>query len=97
MSEIKRPREVVVLDAENPMEEIRGEFFWREDHERLLAAAREASYRDGYERGYLAGVTRRRAGALRVRVVRRRRMIVRALMVLVTSAYLVTLGGSFLR
>jgi hypothetical protein len=94
---MKRPREVVVVDAENPMEEIRGEFFWREDHERLLTAAREASYRDGYERGYMAGVSRRRAGALRVRVVRRRWTIVRALMVLVVSAYLVTLVGSFLR
>ena len=32
----KRPKRVIIVDAENPLEEIQGEFFWREDHEVLL-------------------------------------------------------------
>ncbi len=55
----KRPKRVIIVDAENPLEEIHGEFFWREDHEVLLAAARNEAYRaghgDGYRQGYGVG------------------------------------------
>jgi hypothetical protein len=52
MTESIRPKRVVIVDADNPMEEIRGELFWREDHERALADAREAAFRDGYTHGW---------------------------------------------
>lgn len=97
MSETKRPREVVVIDAENPLSEIRGEFFWREDHERALADAREASYREGYQRGYEAGASRDRTGSVRIRVVRRRRLVTKALICLAAMVYLVLLVASFVR
>jgi hypothetical protein len=48
----RRPKNVVILDADNPLVEIHGEFFWREDHEQLVAAARAEAYRDGYNRGW---------------------------------------------
>jgi len=32
MTESTRPKRVVIVDADNPMEEIHGEFFLREDH-----------------------------------------------------------------
>jgi hypothetical protein len=97
MSEIKRPREVVIIDAENPMEEIHGEFFWREDHERVVAAAREASFRDEFSEGYAAGVAQRpRAASVGVRL-RGRRVLARILICLVAGAYLTTLIASFLR
>jgi hypothetical protein len=50
-----RPKNVVVVDAENPLVEVRGEFFWREDHEMLLAAAREQAFRHGFREGYASG------------------------------------------
>jgi len=46
-----RPKHVVVVDAENPMVEVSGEFYWREDHEEIVAAARDAAYREGYGAG----------------------------------------------
>ena len=46
------PRRVVMVDADNPLEEIHGEFFWREDHDRLMEAARA----EEFERGYAAGL-----------------------------------------
>lgn len=50
-----RPKHVIVVDADNPMVEVNGEFFWREDHDALLAAARRAAYETGYQEGYRAG------------------------------------------
>jgi hypothetical protein len=50
-----RPKNVVVVDAENPLVEVHGEFYWREDHEMLLAAAREQAFRDGFREGYASG------------------------------------------
>lgn len=49
-----RPKNVVVVDADNPLVEIRGEFFWREDHERLLTDARDQAFQRGYAEGYAA-------------------------------------------
>lgn len=50
-----RPKRVVIVDADNPLVEVRGDFFWREDHEQILAAARESAHGTGYESGYRSG------------------------------------------
>jgi hypothetical protein len=50
-----RPRRVIVVDADNPMVEVDGEFFWREDHDLLLAAARDEAYKAGAQVGYQEG------------------------------------------
>ena len=52
MATPNRPKRVVVVDAENPLVEVQGEFFWREDHDALVAAAREEAYRAGYQSGW---------------------------------------------
>ena len=97
MGHVKRPTRVVMVDADNPLEEVRGEFFWREDHERLLAAAREDAYRAGYGEGAAAASSQGRTATVRIRVTRRRHLIFRALMLFIVVAYLVTLIGGFLR
>ena len=51
-----RTRRVVVVDADNPLQEITGEFFWREDHEQILAVVRETAFRRGYSEGFTAAV-----------------------------------------
>lgn len=43
-----KPKRVVIVDADNPLEEIQGEFFWREDHDRLVEAARAEGFKSGY-------------------------------------------------
>lgn len=58
-----RPKRVVVVDADNPFVEVRDEFFWREDHDHLLAEAQSTAYRSGYAAGALAAVTRQRQPA----------------------------------
>jgi hypothetical protein len=81
MGEELRPRRVVVVDADNPLREVEGEFFWREDHEVLLEQARVEAYR----RGYADAVTA--AGQTRFEVVlrhRRRRPLVGRLAVLLS-------------
>lgn len=97
MGEVRRPTRVVVVDADNPMEEVRGEFYWREDHERALAAAREDAYRAGYADGRAASARRPAPALVRVRVVRCRRLLLRAVMLFVAVAFFATLVGSFLR
>src|SRR3954466_259095 len=52
MTATNRPKRVVVLDADNPMVEVHGEFFWREDHDVLVAEARHLGYQDGYRAGW---------------------------------------------
>lgn len=52
MTESTRPKRVVIVDADNPLQEISGEFFWREDHDLIVADARDAAYRDGFNQGY---------------------------------------------
>lgn len=74
----RRPKRVIMVDAENPLEEIQGEFFWREDHEALLTAARDQAYRAGHDAGYSSGYRAgwsdaTRQGAPHTVVVRRRR------------------------
>lgn len=74
-----RPKNVVMVDADNPLVEVRGEFFWREDHERAVDAARQEAYRDGYSDACTEAARRtqarqiviRRRAPLLVRIVRR--------------------------
>ena len=96
MTESTRPKRVVVVDADNPMEEIHGEFFWREDHEHALADARDAAYRQGYAQG----LTDASQASTRVtfRVCRRpRHLILRWLLVLGAIAFGVSLIASMAR
>jgi hypothetical protein len=45
---------VVILDADNPMTEIRGRFVWVEEHARVVDAARGAAYAEGLGMGALS-------------------------------------------
>ena len=88
MSESVRPKRVVIVDADNPMEEIQGEFFWREDHERILDEERRSAYKAGVRDGLSS-----RDRPIRV-VVRQRRRFAGPrmfLLALVISAWLVVL------
>jgi len=58
MAAANRPKRVVVVDADNPMVEINGEFFWREDHEEILARERDSAYRRGFDDGRSEALTR---------------------------------------
>jgi hypothetical protein len=66
----RRPKNVVVVDADNPMVEVQGEFFWREDHDVLVAAARDEGYREGYGAGWVDAA--RQAVAPQTLILRRR-------------------------
>ncbi len=44
---LDRPDRVIILDADNPMTEIRGRFVWLEEHARVVEAARRAAYAEG--------------------------------------------------
>ena len=66
-----RPSRVVIVDADNPMVEVKGEFFWREDHDAILAAERQHAYQAGYDAGWSSAT--KRTEASRLFVVRRRR------------------------
>jgi len=94
VSEQTRPKRVVVVDAEDPLREIHGEFFWREDHDRIVAREREDAFRQGYADGYTAA----RSEQVPKLVIRRRRgtgsLLLRALALLLAVSYAVTLVGS---
>lgn len=96
MTESTRPKRVVIVDADNPLEEIHGEFFWREDHERAVADARDVAFRDGYAHGWADAARGFSRVTFRVRR-RPRHLILRALFVLAIVAYGVSLGSSLLR
>ena len=88
MSESVRPKRVVIVDADNPMEEIHGEFFWREDHEKIVEQERRSAYEAGVRDG-----SGSRARQINV-VVRQRRRVVGPrlfLLVLVISAWIAVL------
>jgi hypothetical protein len=57
-----RPKRVIVVDADNPLVEVHGEFFWREDHDRMVGEARDRGWRDGYAAGFIAGSGSQAAG-----------------------------------
>lgn len=85
-SSSERPRRVVVVDADNPLVEVQGEFFWREDHERLLSAERDRAYNLGYADGVAA------AAAKPQRIVIRRRRPVLTAVLLVALVGLLAFG-----
>jgi len=95
VAESVRPRNVVIVDADNPLVEVQGEFFWREDHERIVARERDRAFQLGYLRGLDAA---KHAAAKRV-VVRYRPGLLRRLVswlfvLFVAVAFLVTLISS---
>ena len=97
MAEPTRPKRVVVVDAENPLQEIHGEFFWREDHARIVAEERGVAFRRGYAEGY-AAARGEPAPTLVIRRRRRRgigRLLLFALVLLTVVSYAVTLVESF--
>ena len=80
----RRPERVVIVDAEDPMTEIHGQFVWLEEHERVLAEAREAAYAEGYDAGLSAGRAELQVVARRRRsTTQRARLTVLAVVVLV--------------
>lgn len=97
MAEPTRPKRVVVVDAENPLQEIHGEFFWCEDHDRIVAEVQKAAFRRGYADGYAAA----RSEQVPQLVIRRRRrrgigrLLLFVLVLLVVMSYAVTLVESF--
>lgn len=52
-----RPKNVVVVDADDPLVEVGGEFFWRQDHEQIVASVKEAAYRQGYDQALVDAAT----------------------------------------
>jgi len=100
MSESTRPKRVVIVDADNPLQEISGEFFWREDHDRIVADAREAAYKGGFDRGFESGrrsspqtiLIRRRRGRPLARLLIMTALIV-ALIAYVADVLIPALGG----
>jgi len=49
----RRPKQVVVVDVGSPMFEVHGEFFWKEDHEVFVAAARDERCHAGHNAGWV--------------------------------------------
>jgi hypothetical protein len=43
MNESTRRKRVVVGDAENPLVEVSGDFYWLEDHQRIVSQGRESA------------------------------------------------------
>ena len=94
MNESTRPKRVVVVDAENPLEEIRGEFFWREDHDQIVAAARESAYARGYADGVAAGRRTPRTVVVRYRHGLIRRTVTTIVVALIALAFAISLVSS---
>lgn len=84
MTATNRPKRVVIVDADNPMVEIHGAFFWKEDHEVLLAEA----HRVGYEAGYRAGATHTASQQPQTVVLRRAPSIYRRIQLIIALAVL---------
>jgi hypothetical protein len=90
MSEWTRPKRVVIVDADNPLQELHDEFLWREDHERVLASERAKAFELGYAEGVRSSSTRQ----VTVQIRARRSLLRMAMLVvvlLVATAYLVSL------
>ena len=98
MAQPVRPKNVVIVDAENPLTEVRGEFFWREDHDRIVMQERQSAYQAGYGEGYADAVAaaRKQRMVIRYRPPLLRRLVVRSLTLLVVVAFLLTLIGEML-
>ena len=48
----KRPERVIIVDADNPMIEIHGQFVWQEEHDRVVEEVRGQAFADGYSTGH---------------------------------------------
>lgn len=85
-----RPKNVVVVDAENPLVEVQGEFFWREDHDAIVAVARDEAYRTGYADGWAEASRRATAPqlVLRSRPSLSKRLLRRAVVAALMFAFL---------
>ena len=80
---LDRPHRVIILDADNPMTEIRGRFVWVEEHARVVEIARRAAYAEGFADGCtLVAKSRRTARCPRTLRSRARRAFVFGLLVL---------------
>jgi hypothetical protein len=97
MAESTRPKRVVIVDADNPFQEIHGEFFWRQDHERALAIERKHAFREGYERGLLDSAKSAPTVVVRRRRMRLNRLVWRMFALAVALSFLVTLIRSMTR
>jgi hypothetical protein len=64
----KRPDRVVILDVDDPMTEVHGEFVWKDEHDRVIEEARRQAFAEGYE----AGLRDRAAEPVHVRLKRAR-------------------------
>ncbi|HET7415637.1 MAG TPA: hypothetical protein VFI97_08090 [Arthrobacter sp.] len=98
MREQTHPKRVVVVDAQNPLQEIHGEFFWREDHDRIVTAERNA----GFERGYAEGFAAAQRQVTPQVVFRRRqlglgRFALLCLALLVAISFVIALVGNLLQ
>jgi hypothetical protein len=47
----RRPERVIILDADDPMTEIEGQFVWQEEHDRVVEEIRRQAFADGYATG----------------------------------------------
>ena len=97
MAESTRPKRVVIVDADNPLQEIHGEFFWREDHERALAIEREHAFREGYLLGLQGGANSAPTVVVRRRSRRLTRLLCRLFVLAIALSFLVTLIESMTR
>jgi hypothetical protein len=86
---IRRPSRVVIVDADNPMVEVKGEFFWREDHDAIIATERQRAYQAGYNAGWTSAITRSQGS--RLFVLRRRRTTLRRVRRLVVGIVLLAM------
>src|SRR5690242_6275099 len=98
MAQPVRPKNVVIVDAENPLMEIRGEFFWLEDHDRIVMQERQSAYQLGYGEGYAdaSAAARKQRMVIRYRPPLLRRIVIRGLTLLVVVAFMLTLIGEML-
>ena len=66
----RRPERVIILDADEPMTEIQGQFVWQEEHERVVEATRCQAYDQGYRDAINSQpqVPSRRSWAMRIRL-----------------------------
>jgi hypothetical protein len=63
---------VVILDADDPMVEIRGEIVWREDHDRIVEEVSRQAFADGYAVGHHDGLAAQLQQPILIQIARRR-------------------------
>ena len=96
-----RPSRVVIVDADNPMLEVKGEFFWREDHDAIVAAERDRAYTSGVWAGWNAATEQARASwkvVLRRRrtvLSRKRRIVLGVVLLAMLTVMLTVIAGQF--